>query len=836
MGIDNQDNPARIARIAWLTGVTMTAAFLIANLSAVHTTRVIFDNVQWTIAQFGAALLAWLGYRHTHDEDRSTRRWFFFGLSSYALGQLLWDVQVLIGYTPFPAPSDVFYAACAPCIAIGLWLAVQRRVQPARAHLLLLDIIMLGVQTLAIILVIYMANMPVVSPPQLLGLAVYPIVMFGTAIVALMMAAALGMRLAWRWALLPLSLVLTGVAWMSWNIVAIKGTPQSGSWLNYLFAVASLMRGLGVARWDVASAQPVARQRRDAVLFLLMPLLPVIAAVTTVFMVWDAADLPRILRVAVMAASAAVILLAVVRQAYALTERERLLQAERSMVETEQQYRVLAQRFELATSAAKLGIWDIDLTKRRTAVWEPRMYELFGYNMTTELSPYDIWDQALHRDDVSRVRKQFATVIKGGGELVLEYRIVTQAGEVRYLEANGIVLHDTAGRAMRMIGVSWNVTDQVMARRALAESEAELSAIFENSVLGIVLVDEQRNILRHNRAARRLLGYSAAEAAQARAEDIIHPEESELSRQLFNALKTGQRDNYQLEKRYLRRDGVALWVRVTVYPVTLAARHDYVVLIEDISQRRVTEEQLSAAQQSQLRAREEFAFTLLKAQEQERQRIAYELHDGLSQSLSVIKNRAELALAQLPGDSQAAPQLQSILRVTSDAIAEARGLAHNLRPLHIEQLGLTAALAQLLSQFAEASGIEVESRLESIDDAIPVTHVTHVYRLLQEALNNIGKHAQATRVNVSTERDVHAVRIVVSDNGRGFDVSAATRTGGLGLNSMTERAHMLGGQIAFTSSASGSSVQMTIPISEAPLVDAGINDEPLRRAELRMHE
>jgi PAS domain S-box-containing protein len=823
VGIDNR-NSAWITRVAWITGVAMTATFLVAHLGTQPAMRVLFDNVQWTVTQFGAAWLAWLGYRSNPDADRITRRWFLWGLLTYVIGQLLWDVQVYIGWTPFPAPSDLFYAACGPCIVIGLWCALRRRVTAARARLLLLDMIILTVQTLAIILVVYMANTSDIPVLQLLQLAVYPIVMFGSAIVAVMMALSLGLRLDWRWALLPCSLVLTGIAWMRWNIISIAHMPESGSWLSYLFATASLLRGFGVAHWDVDSAQPITTQRRDAVMFLLMPLVPVIAAVTTVFLVWDDDDLPRMLRVAVMVGSAVVVLLAVVRQAYALTERERLLQAERSVVEKDQQYRVLAQRFELATSAARLGIWDIDLTQPRTSLWEPRMYELFGYDPATKLSAYDIWDQAIHPDDTLRAQQQFITAINGEYDFALEFRVVTLAGEVRYLEAYGMVLHDNAGKPARVTGVTWNVTEKVMARRALANSEAELSAIFENSVLGIVLIDEQRKILRNNRAARQLLGYTEAEAAQARAEDIIHPEESALSLQLFGALATGQRDSYQQEKRYLRRDGTALWVRVTVYPVTLEAAHDYVVLIEDVSQRRITEEQLHEVQLSELRAREEFAFRLLNAQEQERQRIAYELHDGLSQSLSVIKNRAQLALGQLPAtadvtSAEVEAQLQGILRVTTDAIAEARGLAHNLRPLHIEQLGLTAALAQLLGQFAEASGIKTESRLEPIDDAIPSNQVTHIYRLLQESLNNIGKHAQATGVNVMIERDVHAVRIAINDDGRGFDVGLASQAGGLGLQSMTERAHMLGGQITLSSGASGSSVVITIPIIEPHFID-----------------
>ena len=826
VGIDNLGNSGWIKRAAWTTAVAMTAAFLIAHTSTQPSTQVLFDNVQWTVANFGAALMAWLGYRGTPDVDGATRRWFMWGLVSYAIGQALWDAQIVTGWTPLPAPSDLFYAACGPCIAIGFWLALQRRVSVQRARVLLLDIVILVIQTLAIILVVYMANTTDAPLGQLVQLAVYPIVMFGSVIVALMLALTLGLRFAWRWMLLPFSLVISGIAWMRWNIADIQGAPANGSWLNYMFAIGALLHGLGAAYWDVAGAQPAAAERRAAVFFLFMPLVPVIAAVTTVFIVWDNAELPHLLRVAVMLGAATVVLLAVLRQGYALAERERLLRAERSVIDKEQQYRVLAQRFELAISAARLGIWDIDLTGYKSAVWEAGMYELCGYTGETKLSPYEIWEQAVHPDDTQRALQVFAAAAGTRGDFALEFRIVTLAGELRYLEAYGVIQRNEVDKPVRMTGVAWDVTDRVVSRRALAESESELSAIFENAVLGIVLVDEQRQILRSNRAARELLGYTAAEAAQVRFEDVIHPEDQALSQRMFTALASGERDSYQQERRYLRRDGKALWVRVTVYPVTLQAAHDFVVLIEDISQRRITEAQLREVQQSELRAREEFAYKLMNAQEQERQRIANELHDGLGQNLSVIKNRAQLAIGQLHAHADVDAQLQGIMRVTTDAIAEVRGLAHNLRPLHIEQLGLTAALAQLLEQFAETSRIRVESRLEPIDDVIPATQVTHIYRLLQESLNNIGKHAQAHCVKVVIERDVRAVRISIDDDGRGFDVAAATHTGGLGLNSMTERAHMLGGRATIASSASGSSIVIEIPIIEPNLTDELPAPEP----------
>lgn len=137
---------------------------------------------------------------------------------------------------------------------------------------------------------------------------------------------------------------------------------------------------------------------------------------------------------------------------------------------------------------------------------------------------------------------------------------------------------------------------------------------------------------------------------------------------------------------------------------------------------------------------------------------------------------------------------------------------------------MTAALQQLVEQFADATHMQMESRIEAIDDVFPPAQVTHIYRLLQEALNNISKHAQAQRVQVLVERDLHVVRIVIADDGQGFDTTRRAHAGGLGLSSMTERAHMLGGSVTIQSElAAGTKVLIELPITE---VEAVTDDKP----------
>src|SRR5215203_5724420 len=164
-----------------------------------------------------------------------------------------------------------------------------------------------------------------------------------------------------------------------------------------------------------------------------------------------------------------------------------------------------------------------------------------------------------------------------------------------------------------------------------------------------------------------------------------------------------------------------------------------------------------------------FARSLLENQEKERKRIAEELHAGLGQNLLVIKNRAELGLRTRGDPTIAAQQLEEISKVCSLAIEEARRTAHDLGPRHLEQLGLTEALDAMLDRVAASTGIRFERNLEPVDDLFTKESASSVYRIVQEALNNVMKHSRASEASVRLSRDVQHVELIVQDNGVGFE-------------------------------------------------------------------
>ena len=225
-------------------------------------------------------------------------------------------------------------------------------------------------------------------------------------------------------------------------------------------------------------------------------------------------------------------------------------------------------------------------------------------------------------------------------------------------------------------------------------------------------------------------------------------------------------------------------------------------------------EQAQAAQQA-------FSRQLIASQEAERKRIAAEMHDSLGQRLVVIKNLALILLRakkSAPADDSDTQTIAEISDEASSAIAETRDISYNLRPFQLDRLGLTKAIEAMVRTTGIASGIRFTSELDNIDDVFPEDLRINFYRIVQESLGNIMKHAQATEVNVRIKRRIEIVILTIEDNGRGFtpdERSPLSSRSGFGLTGMGERARLLGGELKVRSTpGKGSTVLFEIPLRQ----------------------
>jgi len=172
--------------------------------------------------------------------------------------------------------------------------------------------------------------------------------------------------------------------------------------------------------------------------------------------------------------------------------------------------------------------------------------------------------------------------------------------------------------------------------------------------------------------------------------------------------------------------------------------------------------------------------------------------------LAMIKNSAVFGANTAADLSEAKEQLAEISGASAQAISEVREIAYNLRPYLVDRLGLTKAISELLEKIEDSTGLEIDEQLENIDDLFAKEAEISIYRIIQESLNNILKHAEATKTRVSMTETERSVKIEISDNGKGFDAHSASETsgrGGFGLLGMRERVRMLGGTLAIESAA-----------------------------------
>jgi signal transduction histidine kinase len=220
-------------------------------------------------------------------------------------------------------------------------------------------------------------------------------------------------------------------------------------------------------------------------------------------------------------------------------------------------------------------------------------------------------------------------------------------------------------------------------------------------------------------------------------------------------------------------------------------------------------------------AQEAFSRELIESQERERRRIAGELHDGLGQDLLVVKNRALIALK---GDGLHAPareQLQHIDEIATRTIEVVRGLAHHLTPYQLDHLGLAAALQSMITAVADASDVAFDVRVEPVDRLLPVELEINLYRIVQEAVSNVVRHAQANRATVHVRREADTIVATIRDDGRGFELprdDSGRLALGFGLSGMTERARILSGRIDVLSvPGRGTTIEVFAPVRLASI-------------------
>jgi len=466
-------------------------------------------------------------------------------------------------------------------------------------------------------------------------------------------------------------------------------------------------------------------------------------------------------------------------------------------------------RFKAIYENAAIGISLIGPKGNVIAV-NPVLVKLSGYS---EAELRRLGGQGItHPGDLAVGQAEMQEILAGTRDSYqVEKRYVHKDGRIHWMRQSLSSVRDSDGNLLYLVVIAEDIDERKRAIEELRESEARFKAMYENTAVGMSIMSLDRRIIGMNQASMRMLGYTLEELFNTNPTILSSPEDADIGADQYGDMVAGKSSGFQMEKRYIRKDGTMFWGRVTYSLVrNNAGQPDYMVgIIEDITEERNSNEKVAEAEAEYRHALEqriaerttELNLANERLQEKaaqdaviaERTRLARDLHDAVTQTLFSTTLIADV-LPQLWEMNQAEGQrrLEELRLLTRGALAEMRTLLVELRPNALVEVPLPTLLRQLVESLVGRSRINIQVSTEG-ERKLPADVQVGFYRIAQEALNNLVKHAAADEAVLTLRMD-NTVRLSVVDNGKGFDPSSVTADH-LGLKIMRERAESFGANL-----------------------------------------
>ncbi|HEU4388337.1 MAG TPA: PAS domain S-box protein [Blastocatellia bacterium] len=385
--------------------------------------------------------------------------------------------------------------------------------------------------------------------------------------------------------------------------------------------------------------------------------------------------------------------------------------------------------------------------------------------------------------------------------------------ENRPAESEGPFLAEERALINTLADMLRTAYDQQQAQLALRESEERFRAIAESIPVSI-LISNGPTITYANPANETLSGYARDEMARLEIWAAVHPDMREAAKERVEARQRGEAIPTRFDFKFLTKSGQVRWAYSSNTPITYQGKPSILTAVLDITERKQAEEQLLATSE-QLRA---LTASLTSAREEEGIRIAREIHDELGSGLTSLRWDLEGFDKDLSGkvDPLHLPALrekiESMVKQTDATIGTVRRIASELRPSVLDDLGLAEAIEWQAQQFQARTGIVCSYTRPRDDFELNPEQSTAVFRIFQEALTNVLRHAEATKVDIVVKETGDDLVLTVSDDGKGITEDQILATQSLGLVGMRERAHLVGGDISISGAeGKGTVLEVRIP-------------------------
>jgi diguanylate cyclase (GGDEF)-like protein/PAS domain S-box-containing protein len=537
-----------------------------------------FDNLHWTAGTTSAALLAWLSLRSATPESRKGLRWIAIGLTGYAIGQIIWNVQTYLHFSHFPSPSDLFYLSLGPCLAIGLIVESFRLASRVQRKSLLLDAAIFTIASLVMILVLYMPGRGDISLLSLAVLVAYPASLFAAACIAIIAIPTLHLRPSWSYLLFLASLIITALCWMAWNLMALNSTTTSGTWFNSLFSFSILAMGAATLYWNMEASSNTAWERLSEGFLRMMPLATVILACFAALLSHTGKTVHETIHTIIDTGVFTVIILAAIRQSALLREHVLLKAVTKQLEESEQQKNLI-----LDTLPDLIWLKDVNGVYQ---MCNPVFERFFGAPESEIIgkTDFDFVDNELARF----FRQQDQQTIANGQTCKNEEWVTfADDGHRALLETLKTPLCNKKGEVVGVLGIARDITQRANATRQLALVDFALNHVTEAAYLA----DEQGYFHYVNTEACNKMGYERDELLKLRVIDVDNDHSTpEQWRETWEQFKVQQTATF--ESTHKTRDGKIYPVEINANYFEFGGRPYILGLVRDISERKEAEEQI----------------------------------------------------------------------------------------------------------------------------------------------------------------------------------------------------------------------------------------------------
>jgi PAS domain S-box-containing protein len=412
----------------------------------------------------------------------------------------------------------------------------------------------------------------------------------------------------------------------------------------------------------------------------------------------------------------------------------------------------------------------------------------------------------LHPEDRGRVLEAIDDAMESKKPYVAEFRILWPDGTVRWVAARGKFYYSPDGEPERMVGMSVDITERKLADEALRESEERLRLAVHAGKMYAFDWDVATDVIVRSEEATHIPGLigEPIRLTKQQLSARVHPED----RATFNnvlAECTPKNPNHQVSFRLLRPDGSVLWLERTGHAFFdgKGKMVRMIGMVADVTERKLAEEAISKV-----------GGRLIEAHEEERSRIARDLHDDIGQRLALLVNDIDGLERDLPDSAvEVRNRIHEQSKRVHEVAADVQAISHQLHSSKLRYLGILAAAKSFCQELSEQHEVEIDFTHADIPPTIPEVISLCLFRVMQEALQNAVKHSGARHFEVELRGAPDGIHLTVRDEGVGFDPEAVVNNRGLGLVSMQERVNLVKGTFSIDSRPErGTTIHARLPL------------------------